>query len=152
MQNNNKKINIFFVSFFVLGLFLIVGSSSLKISSDDFSKTNLANVTNRNYVPLTPLPGLNQENNKDLKLGEYLQIIFNWGISLSVILAILMIIFGGFEYMTIDSVYGKENGKEKVKGAVAGLILALSAWLILRTINPKIVEQGISVEKVEYLS
>ena len=74
-------------------------------------------------------------------LGSFLKQIFNWGIGIAVTLTILMIIFGGVQYMTTDAIFKKEEGKKRITGAVAGLLLSLSGWLILNQINPKILEE-----------
>jgi len=47
-----------------------------------------------------------------------------------------MIMIGGVQYMSTDSISGKNDGKEKITGAIFGFLLAISAWLILSTINP----------------
>jgi hypothetical protein len=40
--------------------------------------------------------------------------------------------------MTIDAIYSKESGKNRVKAALGGLLLAFSTILILNTINPSL--------------
>ncbi len=74
----------------------------------------------------------------------FLVTLYQWGISIAVILSVLYIIFGGIRYMTTDSISGKSEGKETIKSALIGLILALSAWLILYTINPQLISLEIT--------
>lgn len=89
------------------------------------------------YKPLAPLPGFENVNN--LTIGPFLATMFNLIILLVGILSIIMIIFGGIQYMTTDAISGKQEGKERITNAVIGLILALGSFLILRTINPNLV-------------
>ncbi|MEI8061841.1 MAG: pilin [bacterium] len=61
---------------------------------------------------------------------------FRIGIALAGMLAVVMIVIGGFQYATTDSLFGKSEGRTKVDNALFGLALALGTWLILNTINP----------------
>jgi len=66
--------------------------------------------------------------------------MFNLVIALCAVVAVSMIVWGGFQYMTSFSPQVKGDGLEKVKGALLGLILILSSYIILRTIDPRLVE------------
>jgi hypothetical protein len=92
------------------------------------------------YVPLerTAFPGITTAGTSG-NLGTFLSQVFNWGIAVAVALALIMIIWGGIEYMTTDSWQNKENGMSRIKDALWGLGLALGAYLILYTINPCLV-------------
>lgn len=92
------------------------------------------------YQPLAGIEGVTKDG-EQTGLKNILNFIFTWGIRVAVLLAVIMIIFGGVEYMTSDAVFNKEDGIHKINAAIIGLILTLSAWLILYTINPRIVEE-----------
>ena len=93
----------------------------------------------KSYVPLVPdLPISGGQGGGEL--GTFLLEIFQWGTGVAVALAVLMIILGGVQYMTTDAFFKKEQGKERIKAAVIGLLLALSGWLILNQINPDILK------------
>ena len=77
---------------------------------------------------------------KTTSLSTYVGQMFNLLIAIAVALAVIMIIIGGFEYMTTDSWGGKDEGKKKIKDAFVGLGLALISYLILYTINPCLVQ------------
>jgi hypothetical protein len=81
--------------------------------------------------------------------SSYLQSLFQLGIGVAVVLAVIQIVLGGFKYMTTDAAGGKEEGKEKIRGAIYGLILALATVLILQTINPNIVSLKINFSDVQ---
>jgi len=70
--------------------------------------------------------------------GAFFQQIFNTMLAIAVTLAVIMIMYGGIKYMTTDAWTAKEEGKDIIKNAIWGLILALVSWLILYTINPDI--------------
>lgn len=94
--------------------------------------------TNTDYKPLAPLPGLDDvyDTTGNCPLGKYLKIMIGLVIGIATVLAMVMIVLGGMEYMTSELISSKEAGKEKIKNAIIGLLIALGAWLILNTINP----------------
>lgn len=73
-------------------------------------------------------------------LLKYLQYINTLALSLVGIAAVGVLVIGGFLYMLSESVFDKEEGKNWIKGAISGLILALCYYLILNTINPDLVK------------
>lgn len=91
-----------------------------------------ADIEQAMFQPIVPLPGVTSE----MTFGEYINQLFTLVVSLSAILAVLVIIYGGFEYMTSSAGISKKNGMERIQGAVTGLLLLLSVTLILRIINP----------------
>ncbi len=72
------------------------------------------------------------------KLGDFLAQAFQFGLAIAAALAVIMIVWGGVEIMLSESVTKKDDGKNRIKDAIWGLILALVSWLILYTINPDI--------------
>jgi len=78
-------------------------------------------------------------------LGGWLKSLFTILIAIAGILALIMIIVGGVTYMTSDAFGKKQDGKNYIINAIAGLILALGAWVILNTINPDLA-QDLNIE------
>lgn len=73
-------------------------------------------------------------------LGDLLARIYYFLLSLVGISALVMFVWGGIEYMLAgDKDPGK--AKERMKNAVYGLVLALTSYLILYTINPDLVSR-----------
>ena len=108
--------------------------------------------TNNDYTLLAPLPGLspncpdgNVVTNSDgtstcqTNLSTYVKGAFNLLIGLSAVLAFVVLTYGGVLYMTSDAIMGKSQGKEYITNALWGLLLLFASWLILYTINPKLV-------------
>ena len=101
------------------------------------------------YTLLAPLPcdsgpGCNNRQlttfdpTGDNKIGGYLNLMIKLFIGICAVLAVIMIVIGGIEYMTTELVSSKEAGKERIRNAIFGLLLALGAWTILNQINPNL--------------
>ena len=113
------------------------------------------------YYPLSPLPGVGKtdcipENDKTTCIdtapegtkpgtafASYLNAMITIFIGLCAVLAMIMIIMGGIQYMTSELVSGKEAGKKSIMNAVFGLILALGAYAILNTLNPDLLDMSL---------
>jgi len=80
--------------------------------------------------------GALQEN---VDFEKYVQYMFNLVIALAAVAAVFMIVWGGFKYVTTDSFSGKSQGKEVIWQAIQGLLLVLCSFIILRTIDPRLV-------------
>jgi len=105
----------------------------------------------KDYVPLAPLPGTycppgttdptcTNVSSGGTTLGRYLPGLFKLGIGIAGVLAVIMIMIGGVEYMMSESITSKGAGKDKMRDAIIGLLLAMGAWIILNTINPNLVD------------
>jgi putative hemolysin len=82
----------------------------------------------------------------DTNFIGFLQWLFPVMLSVSAILAVLTLIFAGFKWMAgAISPPQVDEAKKMIAAAIGGLALALSSWLILSTINPKL----ISLQKPE---
>src|SRR3989344_4846812 len=107
------------------------------------AKDSCITPTDTTYQPLAPLPGLEDTFDTDptknpCPFGNYLNIIIKLVIGIAAVLAMVMIVMGGIEYMTSDLISSKEAGKDTIRNAILGLLIALSAYLILNTINPQL--------------
>ena len=96
------------------------------------------------YTMLEPLPFLTGE----VKFANYLNAVFQILMIGGSILAVVMIVVGGVQYMTSDVLGTKEAGRERIKNAVFGLILLLCTYIILRTINPDLLTFKILTDAV----
>lgn len=74
---------------------------------------------------------------------------FRIGIALAGMLAVVMIVLGGFQYATTDAMTSKSEGKSKIQNALWGLMLALTTWLVLNTVNPDLVNCTINASEVQ---
>lgn len=90
------------------------------------------------YELLAPLPEVFFPAG-NLDFVAYLTGYFRLGLAVAGVLAVIMIIVGGVQIMTTDSIYNKTEGRSRIQHALLGLLLAFAAWLILNTINPQLV-------------
>ncbi|HEY4511534.1 MAG TPA: pilin [Candidatus Paceibacterota bacterium] len=95
------------------------------------------------YNLLTPLPGLGP---KVTELSDYLQAMFNIGLGLAAVFAVVMIVYGGFEYIWSATPFGKSTGKQKIQEALIGLAMAFGAVLILQTIDPNLTKFSLKID------
>ncbi len=71
----------------------------------------------------------------------YINTLVSFFIQAAVILAVLMILVGGFQWLIAIGNQGKVgNAKSTISGAILGLIFALTAYLLLAQINRNLVE------------
>ncbi len=77
--------------------------------------------------------------------GECVNNFYKFALLISGILAFGAIVYGGVKYtFAAGNPSGQSEGKEWVKGALLGLLLLGGAYLILRTINPELVDLSLA--------
>ena len=81
----------------------------------------------------------------DLKLGanpsfpQYAAFLFSWGISIDGVVSVISFAVGAvFLIISGDSSEMATSGKSRMKSAVIGLVLTISAYAIANTINPQL--------------
>lgn len=84
---------------------------------------------------------------KQMDLGNFFIYAFNLLIALAAVSAVFMMVYGGFLY-TSTAPMQKNEGKDKFLNAIWGLLMVLGAFLILRTVNPKLVEIPSSIPAI----
>ncbi len=77
-------------------------------------------------------------------LGKYLNLMIKIIIGISAVLAVVMIVIGGMEYMTSELISSKEAGKERIEHALLGLLIALGSYALLNTINPALLDSSLT--------
>jgi hypothetical protein len=135
MRIKIKKNNFFIFPF----LLLIVGFFIFSFQS--------CNAGPYDYEQLEPIPGSSATTGADLK--TYIESIYKFAIWTVGIAAILMITIGGFMYLTSAGNTSKmDNAKRVVVDATIGLIVVLTAYLVLYVINPDLVKITISLKSL----
>lgn len=129
-------------------------------NADTTSDTGSTPTTNNKYHLLAPLPCDSTANPpipgcKDGKLetfdptgggnnfGRYLNVMIKIFIGICAVLAVVMIVIGGVEYMTSELAHTKESGKDRITHAILGLVIALGAYALLFTINPDLLNSDL---------
>lgn len=109
----------------------------------------VATVSAQNYTPLVPLPGTVIQGGTTTNLSSYLSGIIKLLIALGGALAILFAIIGGTQYVAASTNPSlKEGAKERLMGALIGLAIILTSYLLLNSINPKLVQFNLALEPV----
>lgn len=76
-------------------------------------------------------------------LGQYISGIYTFALGLVGVIASIMMIIGGFQYLTSAGDKGKvAAGKKRITDALIGMVLAFGSYALLRTINPELVSFG----------
>lgn len=105
------------------------------------------------FVPLAPIPGLTDQSAlsaaRSTNLASFFNNLYKYSIGLAAMLAIIMIIWGGLEYATQDSISKKSDGRERIYNAIFGLILVLLPVLVFSIINPAILNLSISLPELD---
>ena len=117
MTNNPKK------DFLILFFLLIVGLFAIN------SAALALQVTWPDSPAGTPL-------NDGSELPNLIQYLYEWGISLGGLAVFISLIIAGIQYLSsFGNPISMKEALDRIKSAFLGLILLLSSWLILNTIN-----------------
>lgn len=87
-------------------------------------------------------------------LPEYLVGLYNYGLTIGAVIAVVMMMWGGFKWMTGD----QSGGKDKIKNASVGLVILFGAYVILSVVNPTLTQlsairvQTVAKQNVQILS
>lgn len=82
-------------------------------------------------------------------LAEYIAAAYRYGVVIASIVAILVIILSGIQWMSPGNIFTTGEGdkkqtinraKKRIIGALSGLLIALASYIILYTINPNLVQ------------
>ena len=72
-------------------------------------------------------------------LIPYIRYVFLYGLATIGLAALIALVIGGLMYMSAGSITKTDEAKKYIWGAIIGLLLGLSSYLILNTINPDLV-------------
>jgi hypothetical protein len=105
-----------------------------------------ARTVSADYQLLQSLPGLNNVNMSSGGFQTYIERLVKISLSVTGILAVIMIIIAGIEYIWAGGSQQKiDSAKNRIWQAIWGLLIALSAYLILYTINPDLVSFNLGI-------
>ncbi len=97
------------------------------------------------YCLIEPLPGIEKINPKNQDaFADYINKLFNFAIGLGAVLAVVMIVIAGIQYMGTESVFNKGENKSKITGAIMGVLILLGSVILLKTINSDLLNIGTS--------
>ncbi len=130
----------------------------------DTAASQQAQIDSKTYRLLAPWPGLSVLMDPELcaqqkasgavgpnavcDVNGFLNFAFKTLIGLTAVVLVLRLMFEGYQYMVTDVPFLKANAKSGFMSALLGLLLALSSYVILNTINPKLVDNRINIDNV----
>lgn len=132
------------------------------------AKSNSAGVNDKKLAPakiIAPklslnIPGLSMPDFLSVKtdgeyifvpfISVYLAAAFKFGTGMAAILAVIMIMIGGFIWIAAAGDSGKiKKAKGMITGAITGLILAVGSYTLLSTVNPDLVNlNGLKIKTI----
>lgn len=125
------------------GLLLFLLTSSFLLPSFVMAQNKAAPTEYKLLEPIPQLVKAGTEGKTDT--ATFIPGLFKLVIALAGALAVIMIIYGGIQYMSTDAIGGKSDAKKTIENALWGLLLALSAYMILYTLNPKLLEFNLDI-------
>ncbi|PIR92846.1 hypothetical protein COT99_03925 [Candidatus Falkowbacteria bacterium CG10_big_fil_rev_8_21_14_0_10_43_10] len=148
-----KATKIFALSIFIISLFFCwqsiayagvgqAGADNPDEYTDHFDP-NTGLRTGQLIIPelKVTIPGVIFGSDKGNWLGEYIAGVYKYATAIVGILAAIVLMFGGLLWLTAGGESGRvTEAKEWIKASLTGLILALSSYTILYTINPELVQ------------
>lgn len=102
----------------------------------------------QDFEPLVGIPGVTDREGKP-GIGDYMNAVYRLSISIAALLAVLILIKAGVKYMFSEIVTSKEDAKRDIKGALLGLLLIISAVLILSTINRDLTNFDVVISPID---
>ena len=102
------------------------------------------------YQLLAPIPlnGVNSAPANSTDIATYIPNAIRLITALAGGIAVVMIMIGGFQYITSATVGGKSNGRDTIQNALVGLLLVIGAYTILNTINPALVKVSLDLAPI----
>lgn len=91
------------------------------------------------------------DNLKINLLGEYVDAWYTWLIGAGVIVATVVIMIGGVQYMLGKGTGDVQKAKERIRSAVIGFVILLGSYVILNTVSPGLTSfETLSVRNVPF--
>ncbi|MCA9363619.1 hypothetical protein KC727_00125 [Candidatus Kaiserbacteria bacterium] len=91
------------------------------------------------YVPLAGIPGVTDQPD----LVSYINALYMLTISVGGLYGVIKIAIAGIKWSVSDVVTDKSDAKKGVYGALLGLAILLSTYVVLNTINPQLTNLNI---------
>ncbi len=127
----------------VLALTLLsLGAAASAATDPKGATTGSGSTTPITFTPNVPIPGTFEGAIPvdDKLVAKYIGAFFIYFVGIVGILAVVMVMWGGYHYITSQGNPQKiREGKETITNAIIGLILAFTSILLLRLINPALV-------------
>ncbi len=101
------------------------------------------------YCLLAPIGDL-ERITPDVDFGKYVNTVLGVIIGIAGAIAVVMFVVAGIQYMASDVITSKGAAIGIINNTLSGLALLLGAFILLRTINPDLVDFKFALKKVDY--
>lgn len=123
----NKLLILFLLLFLFLGASFVLAQKPLEITYPE-------------------IPGATAPATTKTALPDYIRYVFQFSLFLGALIAFGSFIYGGVRYLTsAGSPSAQKDAKSQISAGILGLIILISAYLILNTINPQLVAWEVSL-------
>lgn len=85
--------------------------------------------------PMVNIPGYSTTGD----FNDFVNLVYGLSISVAALLAVVKIVIAGVKWMLSDVVTSKSEAKKDIQSALFGLIVIITAVLVISLINPEIV-------------
>ncbi|MBL1434141.1 hypothetical protein COB87_001020 [Candidatus Wolfebacteria bacterium] len=99
-------------------------------------------------VTVEPLTGIGVKPEDQANIGSFVNKLYQYGVGIGAILAVLVIMYGGFQYMTSEVVGNKSEGRAAITRAILGLMLLLSPVIVFGVINQDILNLDLNLSRL----
>ncbi|MBN1778653.1 MAG: hypothetical protein JW816_00300 [Candidatus Buchananbacteria bacterium] len=148
-----KKVTKIILGVMFAFLFTFIWLPTTKIEAAGDITTPKLSVPIGGFSSFSPVYQLTCDNGKAYCIdwiGQYIRVVFQYGVGLAAVLAVVMIMVGGFIWLTSGGSPDKVGkAKEYITSSLLGLFLALFSYSLLYALNPNLVNiQAIKIEKI----
>jgi hypothetical protein len=84
----------------------------------------------------------------DNQVSDFINLMLSVLIGIAAVVLVVQLIIQGYVLMTTDIPFLRAGAKSRFFEALLGLLLAMSSYLILNTINPKLVSGGLNIASI----
>lgn len=153
-----KALWMFFSNKRRLVLFLVIAVLFVSLC---FVEAQHAFAQEKYYAPAlnVPIPGLDFTEYPIEKSGSvisipflsvYILTVYRYLLSIVVIAATVMFIYGAFLYLIGTAITSIQSGKQIMKDSIVGMLLILASYTILNVVNPDLaILKGLAVETID---
>lgn len=135
------KKNLIRIVFFLLALNIFLFPRVALMDGENTQKKQV------NFVPQVTIPGSEFIKGKDYTIedstttiSKYVKAVYDYLLSIVGITAAIVLMVGGIMWLTAGGSSEKvSQAKSWISGSLTGMVLALTSYLILQTINPQLV-------------
>lgn len=121
------------------------------VDTGDNTETGDANTvvecieTDGSYCLLEPIPEFGDKITPEMSFSSYVNTLIRLILGVVGVVVVVTFVYGGIMWMGTDSIFKKTDAKERMENAIIGTLLLLSAYIILNTINPNLVNIKINI-------